>query len=102
MPFGFCFGISVSPIGLWQNSTLANNPNGWLNSESVGLAHNRYVSCPFFSTDRRALFRIDTITEEEIRHEVMFESDVSSVHHRPLCGLCVSEKRLSPFPAYYS
>ncbi len=49
---------------------------------------------PFFQPiDERSL-RIDTITEEEIRHEVMFESDVSSIHHRPLfVGSAFQKKR---------
>ena len=49
---------------------------------------------PFFEPIRERSLRIDTGTEEEIRHEVMFESDVNAIHHRPLfVGSAFQKKR---------
>lgn len=48
---------------------------------------------PFFQPLRERSLRIDVGTEEEIRHEVLFESDVGTVHHRPLFVGSAFQKR---------
>lgn len=48
---------------------------------------------PFFEPLRERTLRIDTGTEEDIRHEVMFESDVNAVHYRPLFVGSAFQKR---------
>ncbi|MBP7133938.1 penicillin-binding protein 2 [Patescibacteria group bacterium] len=39
---------------------------------------------PWFQPIEEPSLRIETASEEEIRHEVLFEADVTSVRHRPL------------------
>jgi penicillin-binding protein 2 len=49
---------------------------------------------PFFQPIQERSLRIDTGTEAEIRHEVLFESDVTSIQHRPLfVGSAFQKKR---------